>query len=411
MSVIMHSRHRFTKISLRGRQKRLSRLLGGLLLWSLNPVWISNLGLSQTPVLEPTLDPDPAIELLPTQPPDPTYRKTDVPPRANVPPLFDAKTSRQFNVYRLNLGDGISVSVENFPEFSFSTTIDPDGYILVPILGKVPAVGLTLEEVEEKIAYELNRVYLQEKPKVIAVLVGPRPVQLTVLGEVLRPGFYPVDPNAAIPQVLSSAGGSTLRADLRSIIVRRPLVDGTILEERVDLYTPLIKGTGLPDFRLQNGDTIIVSKLDASQTQDYDRTLIARTTLAQPTMTVRVLVQVEPSGSQLRNITLPNGSSFIELVGLLPPGDPLRFKRDEVTLMRFDPEQGKVVTQSLNPEALILNGDISQNVVLQDQDVIITSRTLLGKILSAFRIITQPIRDVFSFTSFFRNISNGGGFF
>ncbi|MGK7886172.1 MAG: polysaccharide export protein, partial [Crocosphaera sp.] len=199
--------------------------------------------------------------------------------------------------------------------------------------------------------------------------------------------------------------GSTPQADLRSIIIRRPLVDGTVLEERVDLYTPLIEGTRLPELRLQGGDTVIVSRLDPTQ-KDYDRNLIAQTNLAQPTITVRVLVPINRSaGLAIRNLTLPNGSTFLDAAANLPPNIPL-ITREEVTLLRFDPEQGKVVTQGLNPIKTVENLDVTQYVTLQNEDVIVVSRTLLGKVLAAFRVITQPIRDVFGFTNFITNFGD-----
>ncbi|MFM7794510.1 MAG: polysaccharide biosynthesis/export family protein, partial [Microcystis panniformis] len=106
--------------------------------------------------------------------------------------------------------------------------VDPDGNFLVPILGRIPVLGLTLDEVQTKIRLELGRKYLREEPEVIAVLTTARPVQLTILGEVQRPGFYSIDPNTSLAQVILAAGGGTPRADLRSILVRRVLVDGTV---------------------------------------------------------------------------------------------------------------------------------------------------------------------------------------
>jgi polysaccharide export outer membrane protein len=85
--------------------------------------------------------------------------------------------------------------------------------------------------------------------------------------------------------------------------------------------------------------------------------------------------------------------------------DRLRINVNEVSLLRFDSSRGKVVTQKLDPEAAI-KGDISQNVPLEDQDAIIVSRTLLGEVFAFFNIITQPIRDIQSFTNTLVNFDN-----
>ena len=374
----------------------------GLVGWSLLQ------GLSIPASLAQGVNPEAIEPLRETEEPPSTFGDEDIPPGTSQPPLFDVRTSEQFNLYRLAIGDSVNVSVLDFTEFSFGGVIDPEGRIRVPFLGEISIVGLTLDEVETKVAYELGQRYLQEPPEVIAVLAGPRPVQLTILGEVTRPGYYFFGAGITLNNVITGVGGSTPQADLRSIIIRRPLVDGTVLEERVDLYTPLIEGSRLPEFRLQGGDTVIVSKLDPTQ-KDYDRILISKTNLAQPTIIIRVLVPIAPIGLAVRNLTLPNGSTFIDAVASLPPNIPL-ITKEEVTLLRFDPEQGKVVTQGLNPIKTVENLDVTQYVTLQNEDVIVVSRTLLGKVLAAFRVITQPIRDVLGLSNFILSLPNNSLF-
>jgi len=344
---------------------------------------------------------------LPPEPPNPTFPENTIPPTGYSPPVYSPnnRQSRQIQSYRLDIGDQITVSVPDFPEFNSTGPVDPDGNFLVPILGRIPVLGLTLDEVQTKIRLELGRKYLREEPEVIAVLTTARPVQLTILGEVQRPGFYSVAPNTPLAQVLLAAGGGTPRSDLRSIVVRRVLVDGTVLEEKLDLYTPLIKGERLPDMRLQGGDAVIVSKLEVGQETGYNRTLVARTTLAQQNITVRVLAPSIPSGISLRNVSIPNGSSFLDVVASLPVSDRLRINVNEVSLLRFDSAKGGIVSQTLSPIAAV-RGDISQNVPLEDQDVIIVTRTLLGEIFAAFNIITQPIRDISSFTNTILDFGN-----
>jgi polysaccharide export outer membrane protein len=150
---------------------------------------------------------------------------------------------------------------------------------------------------------------------------------------------------------------------------------------------------------------VIVSRLSLGTERGYDRQLIARTTLTQPTITIRLLVPVQPSGVALRNITLPNGSTFLDIVASFPVTDSLRIKTNDVALLRFDPDKGGIVTQSLNPRRAV-RGDIAQNIPLRDQDVIIVSRTLLGRVFAAFNVLTQPIRDVFGFTNSIISISD-----
>jgi polysaccharide biosynthesis/export protein len=420
MALIMDWRHQlkisYLAIAL-NMASRSSYFLGAILFGLVNSLGFAGACLAQSdPLRDPMSLPQPQSPENPNPtssdelsspsltPQSPTFRQEDLPPRTYDPPVYQERDSKVFRTYQLDIGDGISIIVQDFPEFSFAGVIGSDGNIFVPILGKVPVIGLTIEEVETKIAYELGRLFLKEEPEVIASLSTPRPIQLTLLGEIGRPGFYTLPSGTSIVSILLSAGGATPKADLRSIIVRRPLLDGTILEEKVDLYTPLLKGQKVPEVLLQGGDTVIVSKMEFGQEQGYDRGLIARTNLVQPTITVRVLSpNAAASGISLRNITVPTNSTFLDVVASLPSTDPIRVNFDEVALLRFDPEKGRVVSQELNPIGAV-QGDLAQNVPLQDQDVIVISRTLLGDILATFRTITQPIRDVFGFSNFILNV-------
>lgn len=319
--------------------------------------------------------------------------------RENPPPSFDKTNSpQQFDVYRLDTGDGINVSVPLFPEFNSFVSLDAEGNAILPILGRVSLAGLTTSEAEAKIAYELGQKFLREQPEVLLTLTVSRPAQITILGEVARPGFYSFQAGSPINLVLQTAGGTTQTADLRSIIVRRTLVDGTVLEQEIDLYTPLLTGQEIPSVFLQGGDSIIVSDLKVGQDSDYDRNLVANSTLPQQVITVRVLLP-SGTGTALRNLSLPSGSTFIDAVASLPPEDGLLVDED-IALLRFDPETRNVTSQELDSREVV-KGDFSQNVALQDQDVIVVSRTLLGKVFNAFNIITRPVSTFLGFRRFF----------
>jgi hypothetical protein len=62
-----------------------------------------------------------------------------------------------------------------------------------------------------------------------------------------------------------------------------------VLESTVDLFTPLQEGLPLPDVAMQDGDVMIIDRLDPGELDEYDRALVARTTLARPVIAVRVL--------------------------------------------------------------------------------------------------------------------------
>ncbi|OCQ99705.1 polysaccharide export protein [Oscillatoriales cyanobacterium USR001] len=226
-------------------------------------------------------------------------------------------------------------------------------------------------------------------------------VQVTVTGEVAKPGFYNLPAGSGrISAALVAAGGATLKADLRDVRVRRILVDGSIVEEPIDLYTPLANATELFDFPLQNGDAIVVPQLEASKSQDYDFNLISRSTLIKPRIYVRVLSYA--SGG-LSSFYIENGSRFLDaLNGVAVNAADLR----KIALFRFDREQGKAISQKLDAKAA-LQGDVSQNPLLEDNDVIVIGRNLVERVGYAINTVTQPFRDVLGFLLFFQQLRNG----
>ena len=374
-----------------------------ILLWSIDVCFLSGMGWSQESISLPKKETLTPARPRTTELSPPTFSPDNPPPPNYSPPQFDRNNAQQFNTYRLDIGDGVSINVPLFPEFNTVAVIDQDGQILMPIVGRISLLGLSIAEAEQKIIYELSTRFLQQEPEVYVSLTAPRPAQVSILGEVVRPGYYSFVAGSPLNVALSATGGSTKDADLRSVIIRRSLVDGSVVERTVDLYTPLLNSQALPDVRLQGGDTIIINKLELGEDRDYDRSLITKTTLPQQTINVRIVAPLNRGGRALRNISLPNGSTFLDAIAVLPGGDGILIKVEEVALMRFDREQGKVVTQILNTKKA-LNGDLAEDVNLQDEDVIIVSRTFIGRIFNAFTVLTRPIRDFFSFRRFIDDI-------
>jgi polysaccharide export outer membrane protein len=313
----------------------------------------------------------------------------------------DSPQADAFSDYHLGPGDSLFINVLRFPDLSFQNTIDLEGNLLVPLVGALSLKGLTVAEARERIRTALDRYVVD--PQVDVILVAQRSVQVTVLGEVVRPGLYPL----RAPQLsvaLLSAGGTTTRADLRTVRVRRQLLDGSVVEKNVDLFTPLETAALVPDLKLADGDTIVVPTLTSNE--GYDRNLIARSTLAQPQINIRLLnyATAGRSGGTISTIQLPNGSGFIDALSAASV-DLSSADIRKVGLVRFDVQQGKAVTQQLDGKKAIL-GDQSQNPMLENNDVIVIGRTLVARITYALNTFTQPFRDVLGFILFFQSLTN-----
>ncbi len=368
-------------------------------------------------IAPPVADPNPAVPAaippgsnqVPSIPPtsEPRFEPTLVAPGTVINP---SNLEPSFADYHLGPGDGIFVSVQRYPDLSFQATLDLEGNVIVPLQGAVPFEGLTLAEAEDLLRQIYNRyVVIRESRDVAITLVAQRGVEVTILGAVQRPGFYPLaDPSVAT--ALLTAGGATRTSDLRSIQVQRQLNrNGGVVERTVDvdLFTPLKEGSPLPDVRLEDGDVVVIPELDPTQLDDYDSYLVARSTLAQPIINVRFLNYAGGRGG-VGTLNLNNGSAFLDAITLLGV-NPDNANLGDVALIRFDPETGRAATVSIDAKAAIL-GDITQNPPLQDSDVIVVGRNLIGRITFALQTVTRPFRDVIGFSNFFDDFLDDGLF-
>lgn len=306
-----------------------------------------------------------------------------------------------FEIYRLGSGDSVYVNVLRFPDLSFQGTIDQQGNMIVPLVGALAFRGLTVEQAREQIRLSLDRYVID--PQVDVILIAQRPVQVTIAGEVVKPGFYPLQA-PELAAALMTAGGTTGLADLRSVRIRRTLADDSILEEDIDLFSPLRDSQSLPNIRLADGDTIIIPALTAATDAGYDRNLIARSTLAQQQINIRVLNRATSAGATVGNIQLPNGSTFLDALTTISP-DLSSANLREIALIRFDVQQGKAIAVELNGKKAIM-GDISQNPRLEQNDVIVIGRNLIARITNTLNTFTQPFRDVLGFLLFFDSLTS-----
>ncbi|MEM9245359.1 MAG: polysaccharide biosynthesis/export family protein [Cyanobacteria bacterium P01_F01_bin.153] len=318
-------------------------------------------------------------------------------PLPNVPPAL-LEPVDPWRAYRLSPLDSIVVQVFGYPDLSFNTNVDQGGRILVPLVGFLKVEGLTLEALQDALESAYNEYVVD--PEVLVTLGSQVNPDIVVSGEVVRPGFYRVGSFETVVQALISAGGVKDSADLRAITLRRRLPDGTLLEQELNLLELLAEGLPEPRLFLQDGDVVFVPRREVVNDPTYNFALATLNNLGQPTIRVRLLAYVGEGG--LRTVTLPTGSSFIDVLEGLPIS---QINLRKVALIRFEAEQGTVVTQELDGKAAIL-GDLTQNPQLRDNDVIVVNRNLITKLTVFFNRFTQPFRDVLGFLLFFRELDS-----
>ena len=152
--------------------------------------------------------------------------------------------------------DVLAINVWKEPDISRSIPVRSDGKISLPLVGEVQAAGRTPLKLEQDIAARLKN-YIAE-PEVTVIVQQINSQKFNILGQVNRPGSYPLTNNATVLDAIALAGGFRDFAKRKAIYVLRQNADGS--QTRLPFnYKEVIKGHDqAQNVKLQPRDTIVV---------------------------------------------------------------------------------------------------------------------------------------------------------
>lgn len=159
----------------------------------------------------------------------------------------------------LGAGDSIRITVFQNPDLGTETRLSAAGTVRIPLLGTVTLAGLTTEQAAAEIADRLRERQILRRPEVDVSLLQLRSRQVTVLGQVGRPGRYPLDETSRrVVDVLALAGGIAGGGDETVTLLRtREGRPQKLLFPLQDFYDP---ETAAGRLMLEHGDTIVVPR-------------------------------------------------------------------------------------------------------------------------------------------------------
>ena len=158
--------------------------------------------------------------------------------------------------YVIRQGDLVNVRVFGQENMSARSRVRADGKISLPFLNDVTAAGFTPVVLSAQLQTRLKDFI--NNPVVTISLEEMRPVPVSVLGEVPRPGIYTLDPNAGVLQAVAAAGGFTNFASKGIFVLRNPPDGGKAQRIRFD-YDAVSEARGKgASFKLRPGDVLIV---------------------------------------------------------------------------------------------------------------------------------------------------------
>ena len=310
----------------------------------------------------------------------------------------NGEVGRDANI--LQPGDELELTVLGFPDLSGQQTILADGSIQLPLVGGVLVEGLTPNQAVERLTASLTP-YVR-RPQVGLALLNARPPQVSVTGEVRRPGAHllvppdNVDDNIegsgeevqTLTYALISAGGVTPDADLRNIIIRRRLSSantsfsaGSEREEiQVNLWNLIQDGDLSSDVRVYNGDEIVVP---TAKLASGDREKLLDSTLAPDSISVQVAGGVRSPG-QLQIAADANVVTAVIAAG----GFTEDARKEEIALFRVS-QEGRLEQKTY------AFGEVSETLLDGDVIVVETKKRRLRRVLGTLGSILNPFGAIF----------------
>jgi polysaccharide biosynthesis/export protein len=172
---------------------------------------------------------------------------------SNGPTLFTR--SKANAELRIGGGDLLQIGVFGAPDYTHDVRVAEDGSISLPLLGQVRVAGLTPRELASDLRMRFTRGGYFNDPQVTVFVKEYATQGVSVLGEVQKPGVYPLLGARTLFDVLSAAQGTTQTAGDKVFITHRGATQPEVVRLAYD-----VKGAAQSNVPVLPGDTIIVAK-------------------------------------------------------------------------------------------------------------------------------------------------------
>ncbi len=177
-------------------------------------------------------------------------------PGATMRPEMQSAATSMERLETLGMGDMIRITVFRNPDLTTEARVTERGTVLFPMIGEVPVSGLTPSQAGARIADKLRNGKYVVNPEVTVSIAQINSRQVSVLGNVNKPGRYPLDSvNVKLTDVLATAGGvAGTGADMVTV------VSAGNRKTDVDLAAMFRSGDLTRNVELQPGDTVYVHR-------------------------------------------------------------------------------------------------------------------------------------------------------
>ncbi len=153
-------------------------------------------------------------------------------------------------------GDLLNVSVFGVPDYAQEARVDASGQVTLPFIGTVKLAGMSINDAETLVAKQLAEKGVFRNPQVVIVEKEYANQDVTVLGEVQKPGLYPIAGKRTLFDIISAAGGTSVRAGNTAFITHRenPQAPETVI---LAYDASGLQESNVP---VAAGDTVVISR-------------------------------------------------------------------------------------------------------------------------------------------------------
>ncbi|KAF3998231.1 polysaccharide export protein EpsE [Glaciimonas immobilis] len=166
--------------------------------------------------------------------------------------------SASANDFPLGAGDALKISVFGNPDLSLDTKVSEAGNITFPLIGDVTVGGLSTAEAEKKISGLLTTGGFLRKAEVNIMVTELQSQLISVLGQVLRPGRYPINGKRTVTDMLAVAGGVGPEGGDTATVIRTR--EGKTNKQVINLVEMIQSSDMNSNLDLLNGDIVYVER-------------------------------------------------------------------------------------------------------------------------------------------------------
>ena len=315
----------------------------------------------------------------------------------NISELSTYRTSSESEFksnYILGYGDRINIEFVGIDDYSKGYLISPEGYLNLPEITPLYAVGYTLRELKEKLLIEYEKFIIN--PDFNLQIEAYRDVKAYISGEVNNPGLYNLGSNATLFSALQKAKGVTNNADLSNVEVVRKNSNtqgGGRIKTEINLLELITSGDQSMNIRILDSDYIFLKK--SNNVIKEQILAINKTNLGPEFITVYITGNVVQPGQA----NLKKGTSLVQAIAsnggkkiMTGNVEFLRFNKDGVTKKRtFRYDENAKINSDKNP-------------TLMDGDIINVRLTLFGTTTEIIREFASPIITGYGLFTFFEKL-------